>query len=215
MKKKLENFIYYYKFYLIALLFIIVIAAVLIKDSGHRDTIDFVIVDDTSQMDIIAAQNLIDDFETQLNIKKGVTGFRYRTMYLDREKYKDVNFSVAGIDDYEACFTDGSIDMVITTANVLEKQKQSSEGETAKVYVKPHKVISLNEFFSEDELRQYEKYIYYINEEPVGIIFDRSEKAEEYFEDNYPTEYHYILQVAEGSADDKYVKMFIQYLISE
>lgn len=215
MKKKLENFIYYYKFYLVALIFILVIAVVLVKDGGQKDTVDLVIVDDTSQMDITAAQNLMEDFETQLNLKKGVTAFRYRTMYLDQEKYKDVNFSVAGIDDFEACFTDGSIDLVMTTANTLQKQTSSSEGETGGIYVKTHKVISLEEYFSQDELEKYEKYIYYINEEPVGIIFDRTEKAEEYFGDNYPTEYHYILQVAEGSADDEYVKMFLKYLIGE
>lgn len=214
MKKKLDNFLYYYKYYLIALFFVVLIAVVLIRDSGNKDITEFVIVDDTSQLNTIVAQDLIDDFEIQAGLKKGEAGFRYRTMYLDQKNYKDISFGVAGIDDYEDCFTDGSIDMVITTADALTKEV-FAEGETTKEYVKQHEVVSLDEILSEDDLARYEKYIYFIDGEPVGIIFDRCSKAKEYFEDNYPTEYHYILQVAAGSSEDMYVKMFIQYLMGE
>lgn len=220
MKKKLENFIFYYKYHIIALIFVIIVIVVLTRDKSGN-VLEFVIVDDTSKMDMTAAQNMMHDFEKQKGLKDNTTSFRYKTMYPNQEQYNDVAFEVAGIDDYEKCFTNGAIDMVITSANTLEEEleeTQYSEEEASEESIekkKSYEVVPLEQIFSEEEMSKYEKYIYFVNGEATGIIFDKCKKAEEYFGDNYPTPYHYILQVAVGSADDKYVKMFLQYLMNE
>jgi len=202
MKKKLENFIFYYKYHLIALILILIIVVLLLRDKSG-DKLDFVIVDDTSCINLTAAENMMRDFEKQQKIKSGATAFRYKSMYPNQENYKDISFEVAGISDYEACFTDGTIDMVITSADRLENTKEED------------KTAPLEQVLSDKEMNRYEKYLYYIDGEAVGIVFNKCKKAEEYFGDNYPTGYHYILQVAAGSAEDEQVKKFLRYLIGE
>ena len=54
MKKKLENFIFYYKYHMVALIFVIILAVVLLRDKSG-DELDFVIVDDTSCMNLTVA----------------------------------------------------------------------------------------------------------------------------------------------------------------
>ena len=118
MKKKIENFLYYYKFHMIAVAFIILIIVVLLRDKG-RNEVDFAIVDHTSQLDMTTAESLLEDFREYSGLKEDEAGFYYRSMYLEEESFQDVSFSVAGISDYEKCFTNGNIDVVITTANDL------------------------------------------------------------------------------------------------
>lgn len=197
MKKKIENFLYYYKFHMIAVAFIILIIVVLLRDKG-RNEVDFAIVDHTSQLDMTTAESLLEDFREYSGLKEDEAGFYYRSMYLEEESFQDVSFSVAGINDYEKCFTNGNIDVVITTANDLCSE-----------------TTSFTEILAEEDLEKYKDYIYYDQEQPVGIIFDRCAKAEEYFGDNYPTDYHYIVQVAKGSVNDKNVEKFIKYLLEE
>lgn len=229
MKKKLENFIFYYKYHIIALIFVIIIIVVLWRDKSG-DELDFVIVDDTSCMNLTVAENMMKDFEQEQKIKSGSTAFRYKSMYLSQEKYKDISFDIAKINDYEACFTNGTIDMVITTVDKIENtaaKENIKESETDKAdtnldteeeetkAIISYEAASLDQVLSNDEMRRYEKYLYYIDDKAVGIVFNKCKKAEEYFGDNYPTGYHYILQVAAGSAEDEQVKKFLRYLIGE
>ena len=236
MKKKLENFIFYYKYHMVALIFVIILAVVLLRDKSG-DELDFVIVDDTSCMNLTVAESMMKDFETTQKIKSGSTAFRYKSMYLSQEKYKDISFDIAKISDYEECFTNGSIDMVITTVDRIEntakqnnakelktetlggtdtnekKQSESATEETKATI--SYEAAPLEQVLSKEEMSQYEKYLYYMDNKAVGIIFNKCKKAEEYFGDNYPTGYHYILQVAVGSANDQQVKKFLRYLIGE
>lgn len=236
MKKKLENFIFYYKYHMVALIFVIILAVVLFRDKSG-DELDFVIVDDTSCMNLTVAESMMKDFETTQKIKSGSTAFRYKSMYLSQEKYKDISFDIAKISDYEECFTNGSIDMVITTVDRIEntakqnnakelktetlggtdtKEKKQSESATEETKATiSYEAAPLEQVLSKEEMSQYEKYLYYMNNKAVGIIFNKCKKAEEYFGDNYPTGYHYILQVAVGSANDQQVKKFLRYLIGE
>lgn len=236
MKKKLENFIFYYKYNMVALIFVIILAVVLLRDKSG-DELDFVIVDDTSCMNLTVAESMMKDFETTQKIKSGSTAFRYKSMYLSQEKYKDISFDIAKISDYEECFTNGSIDMVITTVDRIEntakqnnakelktetlggtdtKEKKQSESATEETKATiSYEAAPLEQVLSKEEMSQYEKYLYYMDNKAVGIIFNKCKKAEEYFGDNYPTGYHYILQVAVGSANDQQVKKFLRYLIGE
>ncbi len=236
MKKKLENFIFYYKYHMVALIFVIILAVVLFRDKSG-DELDFVIVDDTSCMNLTVAESMMKDFETTQKIKSGSTAFRYKSMYLSQEKYKDISFDIAKISDYEECFTNGSIDMVITTVDRIEntakqnnakelktetlggtdtKEKKQSESATEETKATiSYEAAPLEQVLSKEEMSQYEKYLYYMDNKAVGIIFNKCKKAEEYFGDNYPTGYHYILQVAVGSANDQQVKKFLRYLIGE
>ncbi len=236
MKKKLENFIFYYKYHIVALIFVIILAVVLLRDKSG-DELDFVIVDDTSCMNLTVAESMMKDFETTQKIKSGSTAFRYKSMYLSQEKYKDISFDIAKISDYEECFTNGSIDMVITTVDRIEntakqnnakelktetlggtdtKEKKQSESATEETKATiSYEAAPLEQVLSKEEMSQYEKYLYYMDNKAVGIIFNKCKKAEEYFGDNYPTGYHYILQVAVGSANDQQVKKFLRYLIGE
>lgn len=236
MKKKLENFIFYYKYHMVALIFVIILAVVLLRDKSG-DELDFVIVDDTSCMNLTVAESMMKDFETTQKIKSGSTAFRYKSMYLSQEKYKDISFDIAKISDYEECFTNGSIDMVITTVDRIEntakqnnakelktetlggtdtKEKKQSESATEETKATiSYEAAPLEQVLSKEEMSQYEKYLYYMDNKAVGIIFNKCKKAEEYFGDNYPTGYHYILQVAVGSVNDQQVKKFLRYLIGE
>ncbi len=236
MKKKLENFIFYYKYHMVALIFVIILVVVLFRDKSG-DELDFVIVDDTSCMNLTVAESMMKDFETTQKIKSGSTAFRYKSMYLSQEKYKDISFDIAKISDYEECFTNGSIDMVITTVDRIEntakqnnakelktetlggtdtKEKKQSESATEETKATiSYEAAPLEQVLSKEEMSQYEKYLYYMDNKAVGIIFNKCKKAEEYFGDNYPTGYHYILQVAVGSANDQQVKKFLRYLIGE
>ncbi len=236
MKKKLENFIFYYKYHMVALIFVIILAVVLLRDKSG-DELDFVIVDDTSCMNLTVAESMMKDFETTQKIKSGSTAFRYKSMYLSQEKYKDISFDIAKISDYEECFTNGSIDMVITTVDRIEntakqnnakelktetlggtdtKEKKQSESATEETKATiSYEAAPLEQVLSKEEMSRYEKYLYYMDNKAVGIIFNKCKKAEEYFGDNYPTGYHYILQVAVGSANDQQVKKFLRYLIGE
>ncbi len=236
MKKKLENFIFYYKYHMVALIFVIILAVVLFRDKSG-DELDFVIVDDTSCMNLTVAESMMKDFETTQKIKSGSTAFRYKSMYLSQEKYKDISFDIAKISDYEECFTNGSIDMVITTVDRIEntakqnnakelktetlggtdtKEKKQSESATEETKATiSYEAAPLEQVLSKEEMSRYEKYLYYMDNKAVGIIFNKCKKAEEYFGDNYPTGYHYILQVAVGSANDQQVKKFLRYLIGE
>lgn len=252
MKKKLENFIFYYKYHIIAAIFVLIIVFLLWRDKSP-EKVDFVIVDDTSRMNMTAGDDMMKDFEKQQKIKSGSTAFRYKSMYLSQDRFQEISFEVAEIRDYEMCFTDGTIDMVITTADKLEpaeeetetqfepteeedgtqlepaeeeenkseldtdeepaEQKETAEEENGTAV--SYETVLLDEVLSDDEMSRYEKYLYYVNDKAVGIVFNKCKKAEEYFGDNYPTGYHYILQVAAGSAKDEQVKKFIRYLIGE
>lgn len=223
---------------MIALIFVIILVVVLWQDKGGNE-IDFVIVDDTSCMNLTVAENMMKNFEKEYKIKSGSTAFRYKSMYLSQEKYKDISFDIAKISDYEECFINGSIDMVITTVDRIENtaeqknikefetenmdldsdtdkkgMKQNESMEESKATIS-YETVSLEQILSEQEISRYEKYLYYIDDKAVGIVFNKCKKAEEYFGDNYPTGYHYILQVAVGSAEDEQVKMFLRYLIGE
>jgi hypothetical protein len=123
-------------------------------------------------------------------------------MYLEEKDYQDVSFGIAGIQSYEDRFLDGTINFVICTAKEVEEG--SSEN-----------VLFPDQYFSESELEQYHDYLYYVGETPVGIIFDKCKKAKEFFGDDYPTDYHYILQITKGSAKDTYTKAFLAYLLNE
>ncbi len=221
---------------MVALIFVIILAVVLLRDKSG-DELDFVIVDDTSCMNLTVAESMMKDFETTQKIKSGSTAFRYKSMYLSQEKYKDISFDIAKISDYEECFTNGSIDMVITTVDRIEntakqnnakelktetlggtdtKEKKQSESATEETKATiSYEAAPLEQVLSKEEMSQYEKYLYYMDNKAVGIIFNKCKKAEEYFGDNYPTGYHYILQVAVGSANDQQVKKFLRYLIGE
>lgn len=219
---------------MIALIFVIIIAVVLWQDKSG-DELDFVIVDDTSCMNLTVAESMMKDFEKEQKMKSGSSAFRYKSMYLSQEQFKDISFGMAKINDYEACFTNGTIDMVITTADRIEntaEQENMKESETenvdkdsgtdrkqdedneeeAKATIS-YEAAPLEQVLSEEEMSRYEKYLYYIDDRAVGIIFNKCKKAQEYFGDNYPTGYHYILQVAAGSAEDEQVKKFLRYLI--
>lgn len=221
---------------MVALIFVIILAVVLLRDKSG-DELDFVIVDDTSCMNLTVAESMMKDFETTQKIKSGSTAFRYKSMYLSQEKYKDISFDIAKISDYEECFTNGSIDMVITTVDRIEntakqnnakelktetlggtdtKEKKQSESATEETKATiSYEAAPLEQVLSKEEMSRYEKYLYYMDNKAVGIIFNKCKKAEEYFGDNYPTGYHYILQVAVGSANDQQVKKFLRYLIGE
>lgn len=221
---------------MVALIFVIILVVVLFRDKSG-DELDFVIVDDTSCMNLTVAESMMKDFETTQKIKSGSTAFRYKSMYLSQEKYKDISFDIAKISDYEECFTNGSIDMVITTVDRIEntakqnnakelktetlggtdtKEKKQSESATEETKATiSYEAAPLEQVLSKEEMSQYEKYLYYMDNKAVGIIFNKCKKAEEYFGDNYPTGYHYILQVAVGSANDQQVKKFLRYLIGE
>ena len=61
MKKKLENFIFYYKYHMVALIFVIILAVVLLRDKSG-DELDFVIVDDTSCINLTVAEIMMKEF---------------------------------------------------------------------------------------------------------------------------------------------------------
>lgn len=194
MKKKLENFIFYYKYHMVALIFVIILAVVLLRDKSG-DELDFVIVDDTSCMNLTVAESMMKDFETTQKIKSGSTAFRYKSMYLSQEKYKDISFDIAKISDYEECFTNGSIDMVITTVDRIEntakqnnakelktetlggtdtKEKKQSESATEETKATiSYEAAPLEQVLSKEEMSQYEKYLYYMDNKAVGIIFNK------------------------------------------
>lgn len=229
MKKKLENFLYYYKFHLIAALFLLILVIVLVKDDKPRMTTRLVVADDTSQMNLQTAGSMMDEFAEYAGLEKGEAVFYYQSMFLDQKNFENINLNVAGVADYEGCFQNGEIDCVINTIDRVKSAEQNgaadseetgdfgqTEGEgdeTEEVSLGLHAVVSLNQIFSEDELNRYEKYICYVNGEPAGIMFDMCKKAKEYFGDDYPSANHYVLQVAEGSADKELVKEFLEYLI--
>lgn len=221
MKKKLENFLYYYKFHLLAAFFLLFLVIVLVKDSKPRMITQLVVADDTSQMNLETAGRMMDDFAKYAGLRDGEVQFYYQSMFLDQKNFENVNLNVAGVADYEGCFQNGEIDCVINTIDRVKSAEKNDAadltktegGETEETRLGLHAVVSLSQIFSEDELSRYEKYICYVNGEPAGILFDRCKKAREYFGDDYPSANHYVLQVAEGSADKALVKEFLEYLI--
>lgn len=216
MKKKLENFFYYYKFHMVAVLFVIILIVVLTKDS-NRTRMKFVLADSTSQLSMENGSALVEEFRKKTDLDEEEARFRYRTMYLEEGNIKEVDFDIAGIDDYEDCFKDGTIDFAITTADeiwkIAEAEEATGEEETQIAYAGSENVIFLDDFFSESELEVYEEYLYYVNDTPVGLVFDTLPKVEKYFGDDYPSDSHYVLQIAKGA--DSYTKEFLEFLIEE
>ncbi len=205
MKKKLDNFFYYYKFHVLAVIFILfVIYEVFISIHGKDKEIPLVIVDDTSQMSMVKAEELVEDFADSQKIGKNQAAFRYRSMYVEKEQYKDIAFDAAGIKEYQDLFTDGSIDLIIRTADDTEQGGESWKSD--------HLLLP-KDYFTEQEMKKYQDYFYYVDEEAMGITFDKCPKAKEFFRDDYPTEYHYILQIAKGSKEEPLVKKFLVYLM--
>lgn len=223
MKKKISNFFYYYKYYLLAAVFILLVIAVLLKDSSsnnQKSDYKITIVDDTSKLNLETGKLLMKDFLTEKGLDENDGLFQYRSMYMEKEVYQNVNFEVAGIEDYEDCFSNGTIDLVILSVmdiiSYIDGEKSSVENEETETQVEyrnVHDVVMLDEIFSQEELEKYSRNIYYVEEKPVGIVFDTCKKAKEFYGDDYPTDYHYIMQIAQGSKDNEYVKEFIEYLI--
>lgn len=196
MKKKLENFFYYYKFHVLAAVVILFIIWILLSEK-NTDVPKFLIVDDTSALNLEISDKLLADFASQTDLDKNDVDFQYRKMFLEKKDFQDISFDIAGIEDYEDCFLDGTIDIIICTADNVREES----------------MVMPEEYFTKDELKKYEKYFYYEGEKAVGIIFDMCEKAEEYFGEEYPSDLHYILQITQGSKEDKYVKQFLEYLM--
>ena len=215
MRKKLENFLYYYKFHLVAVIFIIIIVVVLITDRPRDRKSTLMIVDHTSAMNMEKAENMMNGYEKSAGLEQGQTGFRYHSSYLEQDEVENINLQVAGVDDYYDCMKEGYIDLVLNDITGLKTVKENEEGETEEVYTKNYPVVSLDKVFTEEELKKYEPYVCYIEEKPVGIIFDECKKAQEFFGDDYPTGNHYVIQVTEGSAQKEEVKDFFRYLIGE
>ncbi len=198
MKEKIQNFFYYYKFHVLAVLFVILVIAVLVRDKSQGQQVNLVIADETSEMNLETAGNLLRDFEKTAGLKDGEAGFYYKTMFLDQKNFQDVNLEIAGVSDYNTSLTNGEIDLIINTVDQI--------GEPS---------VFLDEIFSAEELDGMQSFLYLTDERPAGLVFDKCPKAKEYFGDDYPSPNHYILQVADGSKDKQMVKEFIKYLITE
>lgn len=198
MKEKIQNFFYYYKFHVLAVLFVILVIAVLVRDKSQGQQVNLVIADETSEMNLETAGNLLRDFEKTAGLKDGEAGFYYKTMFLDQKNFQDVNLEIAGVSDYNTSLTNGEIDLIINTVDQI--------GEPS---------VFLDEIFSAEELDGMQSFLYLTDERPAGLVFDKCPKAKEYFRDDYPSPNHYILQVADGSKDKQMVKEFIKYLITE
>lgn len=198
MKEKIQNFFYYYKFHVLAVLFVILVIAVLVRDKSQGQQVNLVIADETSEMNLETAGNLLRDFEKTAGLKDGEAGFYYKTMFLDQKNFQDVNLEIAGVSDYNTSLTNGEIDLIINTVDQI--------GEPS---------VFLDEIFSAEELNGMQSFLYLTDEHPAGLVFDKCPKAKEYFGDDYPSPNHYILQVAVGSKDKQMVKEFIKYLITE
>lgn len=198
MKEKIQNFFYYYKFHVLAVLFVILVIAVLVRDKSQGQQVNLVIADETSEMNLETAGNLLRDFEKTAGLKDGEAGFYYKTMFLDQKNFQDVNLEIAGVSDYNTSLTNGEIDLIINTVDQI--------GEPS---------VFLDEIFSAEELNGMQSFLYLTDEHPAGLVFDKCPKAKEYFGDDYPSPNHYILQVAAGSKDQQMVKEFIKYLITE
>ena len=197
MKEKIQNFFYYYKFHVLAVLFVILVIAVLVRDKSQGQQVNLVIADETSEMNLETAGNLLRDFEKTAGLKDGEAGFYYKTMFLDQKNFQDVNLEIAGVSDYNTSLTNGEIDLIINTVDQI--------GEPS---------VFLDEIFSAEELDGMQSFLYLTDERPAGLVFDKCPKAKEYFGDDYPSPNHYILQVADGSKDKQMVKEF-KYLITE
>ena len=198
MKEKIQNFFYYYKFHVLAVLFVILVIAVLVRDKSQGQQVNLVIADETSEMNLETAGNLLRDFEKTAGLKDGEAGFYYKTMFLDQKNFQDVNLEIAGVSDYNTSLTNGEIDLIINTVDQI--------GEPS---------VFLDEIFSAEELDGMRSFLYLTDEHPAGLVFDKCPKAKEYFGVDYPSPNHYILQVADGSKDKQMVKEFIKYLITE
>lgn len=198
MKEKIQNFFYYYKFHVLAVLFVILVIAVLVRDKSQGQQVNLVIADETSEMNLETAGNLLRDFEKTAGLKDGEAGFYYKTMFIDQKNFQDVNLEIAGVSDYNTSLTNGEIDLIINTVDQI--------GEPS---------VFLDEIFSAEELDGMQSFLYLTDERPAGLVFDKCPKAKEYFGDDYPSPNHYILQVADGSKDKQMVKEFIKYLITE
>lgn len=198
MKEKIQNFFYYYKFHVLAVLFVILVIAVLVRDKSQGQQVNLVIADETSEMNLETAGNMLRDFEKTAGLKDGEAGFYYKTMFLDQKNFQDVNLEIAGVSDYNTSLTNGEIDLIINTVDQI--------GEPS---------VFLDEIFSAEELDGMRSFLYLTDEHPAGLVFDKCPKAKEYFGDDYPSPNHYILQVADGSKDKQMVKEFIKYLITE
>jgi len=198
LKEKIQNFFYYYKFHVLAVLFVILVIAVLVRDKSQGQQVNLVIADETSEMNLETAGNLLRDFEKTAGLKDGEAGFYYKTMFLDQKNFQDVNLEIAGVSDYNTSLTNGEIDLIINTVDQI--------GEPS---------VFLDEIFSAEELDGMRSFLYLTDEHPAGLVFDKCPKAKEYFGDDYPSPNHYILQVADGSKDKQMVKEFIKYLITE
>ncbi len=198
MKEKIQNFFYYYKFHVLAVLFVILVIAVLVRDKSQGQQVNLVIADETSEMNLETAGNMLRDFEKTAGLKDGEAGFYYKTMFLDQKNFQDVNLEIAGVSDYNTSLTNGEIDLIINTVDQI--------GEPS---------VFLDEIFSAEELDGMQSFLYLTDERPAGLVFDKCPKAKEYFGDDYPSPNHYILQVADGSKDKQMVKEFIKYLITE
>lgn len=198
MKEKIQNFFYYYKFHVLAVLFVILVIAVLVRDKSQGQQVNLVIADETSEMNLETAGNLLRDFEKTAGLKDGEAGFYYKTMFLDQKNFQDVNLEIAGVSDYNTSLTNGEIDLIINTVDQI--------GEPS---------VFLDEIFSAEELDGMQSFLYLTDERSAGLVFDKCPKAKEYFGDDYPSPNHYILQVATGSKDKQMVKEFIKYLITE
>ena len=119
MKEKIQNFFYYYKFHVLAVLFVILVIAVLVRDKSQGQQVNLVIADETSEMNLETAGNLLRDFEKAAGLKDGEAGFYYKTMFLDQKNFQDVNLEIAGVSDYNTSLTNGEIDLIINTVDQI------------------------------------------------------------------------------------------------
>ncbi len=174
-KKKFGDFLYYYKFHIVAVLFVILVAVILIQSLMKRDDeSQFTIVDWTSELSITAGEELIKEFSGVADIDDEYTLYSKSATFLqDNVKMENLE-QMMGVKNLTGRIEAGYIDIML----VYRTREYDVEV-----------VGNIKEIIPSDLYEKLSDYIVYqadgkggINYEvPIGFSANKSSKFTEVF----------------------------------
>ncbi len=202
-KKKIGDFLYYYKFHIVAVLFVVLVAVILIQSLMERDDeSQFTIVDWTSELSIKTGENLISEFSKVSDIDAEHTVYtKSATLLQDNEKMENLE-GLMGVKNLTQRIEAGYIDIMF----VYRTQEYDTEV-----------VGNIEEILPSDLYERLSEYIVYQRDEngetnydvPIGLMATKSKKFIDVFGE---CEYNIVIQIPENAIHLEKSIEFVKFL---
>lgn len=197
LKKKLENFFYYYKFHTAFVIFAIIVAILVFNSYLDKSKeFELTVVDSTVDLKNKDSKNLISAFAKDRDIKEDKVLFNTDSAYISDEKMEDKQYQIAGVKGVKEELRDGNIDLLFVYRT--EEYDKDIVSDPQKVLPK----VLLKEI--EDYLVKYKE-----TEDVIGILVNDAPNFKKYIGE---TENNIVIQISKDQKDIEKSIEFIKYL---